>query len=310
MAAMLVSVTSFRRLLLLLGLSGASLVAAQAQTGVTIGATTAPDASAALDIISTSKGVLLPRVASAAAIASPATGLIVFQTGSPAGFYYYVGGAWQQIATAAGAAITAGNGLTKTGQNLTLGGSLTAPATILQSGNNFSLTGGNVGIGTGAPAARLEVAGDLSVTVPAVTSGYSIDQNTTTSNIGTAAVGQSFTTLAAGRVTTVTVYPVGNTNATFSLYRGVGGSRALREYLRREAAGFEPELNATRLTGTVRLRVLVGADGKITELKVTRGLRPDYDAEALRLVCDGPAWQPGIASGRRAALPVEVVVPF
>lgn len=90
----------------------------------------------------------------------------------------------------------------------------------------------------------------------------------------------------------------------------VGGSRALREYLRREAASFEPELNATRLTGTVRLRVLVGADGKITELKVTRGLRPDYDAEALRLVCDGPAWQPGIAGGRRAALPVEVVVPF
>ena len=90
----------------------------------------------------------------------------------------------------------------------------------------------------------------------------------------------------------------------------VGGSRALREYLRREAASFEPELNAIRLTGTVRLRVLVGADGKITELKVTRGLRPDYDAEALRLVCDGPAWQPGIAGGRRAALPVEVVVPF
>ena len=90
----------------------------------------------------------------------------------------------------------------------------------------------------------------------------------------------------------------------------VGGSRALREYLRREAAGFEPELDAIRLTGTVRLRVLVGADGKITELKVTRGLRPDYDAEALRLVCDGPAWQPGIAGGRRAALPVEVVVPF
>jgi len=90
----------------------------------------------------------------------------------------------------------------------------------------------------------------------------------------------------------------------------VGGTRALREYLRREAAAFEPDPNARRLTGTVRLRLLVEADGRLTELKVTRGLRPDYDAEALRLVSEGPAWQPGVAVGRRTALPVKVVVPF
>jgi len=54
----------------------------------------------------------------------------------------------------------------------------------------------------------------------------------------------------------------------------------------------------------------VEADGRLTELKVTRGLRPDYDAEALRLVSEGPAWQPGVAVGRRTALPVKVVVPF
>ena len=65
--------------------------AAQAQTpGVGIG-TTAPDVSAALDIVSTTKGALLPRVANAAAIASPATGLLVFQTGGTPGFYYNAG---------------------------------------------------------------------------------------------------------------------------------------------------------------------------------------------------------------------------
>ncbi len=303
---MLVSVTSLRRLLLVLGLSGASLVAAQAQTGVTIGATTAPDASAALDIISTSKGVLLPRVASAAAIASPATGLIVFQTGAPAGFYYYVGGAWQQLATAAGAAVTAGNGLTKTGQNLTLGGSLTTPATILQGGNNFSLSGGNVGIGTGAPAARLEVAGDLSVTVPAVTSGYSIDQNTTTSNIGTAAVGQSFTTLAAGRVTTVTVYPVGNSNATFSLYRGVGGSRALltRQAVSLPATGpFVITLNSPQT---------VGAGAVLMFEFDNAGMFGVYLQNAPNVYAGGAAYINGAASGTtdfRFAVGVDTSTP-
>ncbi len=130
--------------------------AAEAQTGVTIGAGTAPDVSAALDIISTGKGVLLPRVALATAIATPATGLIVFQTTAPAGYYYNAGTAaspnWQQVATAAGAAITASNGLTKTGADVALGGTLTTPTTLTTTGANpLTLTGeGALNLGTGA----------------------------------------------------------------------------------------------------------------------------------------------------------------
>jgi len=146
--------------LLLLALLLAAAPAALAQTGVGIG-TTAPDVSAALDIVSSSKGALLPRVADATAIATPATGLLVFQTGGTPGFYYNAGtpGApsWQQLATAAGAPVTASNGLTKTGNNIALGGALTGATTIAQAGNNFSLMGGNVGIGTSSPAGLLSV---------------------------------------------------------------------------------------------------------------------------------------------------------
>ncbi|GAA4346819.1 hypothetical protein GCM10023185_01420 [Hymenobacter saemangeumensis] len=160
----------------LLLLSGSLLLAAattaQAQTpGVGIG-TTAPDASAALDIISTTKGVLLPRVANAAALASPATGLLVFQTGAPAGFYYNAGTpavpSWQQLATASGAAITADNGLTKTGQNIQLGGPLTGNTTVGLGNSHLTLssTGGGVGIGTtGSGSFRLNVNGALRTTV-------------------------------------------------------------------------------------------------------------------------------------------------
>jgi outer membrane biosynthesis protein TonB len=90
----------------------------------------------------------------------------------------------------------------------------------------------------------------------------------------------------------------------------VGGTSALRDYLRREAAAFVPENNAPRLVGNVRIKFVVGPNGKLSDLKVTRGLRADYDAEALRIVCEGPAWQPGIAGGRRAPLATEVTVPF
>ena len=90
----------------------------------------------------------------------------------------------------------------------------------------------------------------------------------------------------------------------------VGGTPALRSYLHREAVAFELEEGQRPLSGTVRLRFKVGADGKISDLKVVSSLREDYDEEALRMVCDGPKWQPGIASGRRAALPVELTVTF
>ena len=90
----------------------------------------------------------------------------------------------------------------------------------------------------------------------------------------------------------------------------VEGTPALRSYLYREAAKFEPEDGAKSIHGSVRLRFMVGADGKLSNLQVVRGMRPDYDEESLRLICEGPAWRPGIAGGRRAALPVEITISF
>jgi len=116
--------------------------AAFAQTpGVGIG-TTAPDASAALDIVSSSKGALLPRVANATAIANPATGLIVFQTSAPAGFYYNAGTAgapsWQQLGT------------TTNGDNL---GNHTATQNLNLGANKLVGTGASIsGVGVGIRA--------------------------------------------------------------------------------------------------------------------------------------------------------------
>jgi hypothetical protein len=69
-----------------------------AQNNVGIGTTT-PNASAALEVQSTTQGMLIPRMTSAqrTAIASPASGLLVYQTDGTAGFYYYSGSAWASL---------------------------------------------------------------------------------------------------------------------------------------------------------------------------------------------------------------------
>jgi len=60
-----------------------------------------PDASAMLDVQSTERGFLAPRMTMLQrdAIASPVTGLLIFQTDSTAGFYYFDGAAWGLIKT-------------------------------------------------------------------------------------------------------------------------------------------------------------------------------------------------------------------
>ena len=71
-------------------------------TSVGIG-TVSPNASAALEVNSTTKGLLLPTMTQTQrnAISTPATGLLIYQSDNTPGFYYYNGSAWTAIAGAA-----------------------------------------------------------------------------------------------------------------------------------------------------------------------------------------------------------------
>ena len=67
-----------------------------AQVGINI---ETADASAALDITSTTGGLLVPRMTETQrdAITSAATGLMIYQTDGTAGFYYYNGSSWSEV---------------------------------------------------------------------------------------------------------------------------------------------------------------------------------------------------------------------
>ena len=71
-----------------------------AQVGI---GTTTPESSSILDISSTDKGLLIPRMTEAQrnAIVSPVSGLMLYQTNNTPGFYYYNGSEWESVSGAA-----------------------------------------------------------------------------------------------------------------------------------------------------------------------------------------------------------------
>ena len=120
---------------------------AMAQTGI---GTTNPHASAKLDITSTNKGFLPPRVSltgigDATTISSPATGLLVYckgDAGLAAGYYYWNGSAWATIATAGGSGSFAASflrGSRSISQSISVGGPVIFTQTDNISGQDISL---------------------------------------------------------------------------------------------------------------------------------------------------------------------------
>ena len=115
-----------------------------------------PDPSAMLDVSSTLKGMLVPRMTQAQklAISSAATGLLIYQTDNTKGFWYYDGTTWVQ---AIGPTGFLGAG-TSVGNTTYWDGS----TWVLNSSNIYN-AGGNIGIGTTSPSAKFELSGGLKV---------------------------------------------------------------------------------------------------------------------------------------------------
>lgn len=98
----------------------------QAQSVAINGTGATANASAMLDITSTTKGLLIPRMTSAqrGAIATPATGLLVYQTNGTTGFYYYTGAAWIRLGNGDGTVTSVATTAPLTGGTITTTGTL------------------------------------------------------------------------------------------------------------------------------------------------------------------------------------------
>ena len=127
-----------------------------AQIGV---GTTSPVSSSALHVESTSQGVLIPRMNQAQrnAIASPATGLLIYQTDVSQGFYYFDGAVWRTFGAGSGW-MYSGNTGTNDATNI-LG--TTDNQDFVVGTNNSEIirvsANGNVGFNTTTPSTKLHV---------------------------------------------------------------------------------------------------------------------------------------------------------
>ena len=95
-------------------LSGSAAVYTAGAVGV---GTATPSAAAALEVASTTKGFLPPRMTTAqrTSIVSPVAGLLVYQTDGTAGLYQYDGSAWSQVGSGSVTSVSGTAPLTVTG---------------------------------------------------------------------------------------------------------------------------------------------------------------------------------------------------
>ncbi|WP_315822352.1 hypothetical protein [Paraflavitalea speifideaquila] len=145
---------------------------------------TGPDNSAMLEVKSTTKGLLIPSMTAAqrAAITSPATGLLVYQTDGTTGFYYNNGTAatptWVMLTTANASWQTGGNsGTTPTTQFL---GTKDAQDFVLKSNNieRLRTTGaGQVVINGTTPKSGMDALEVFGSGVPGATTAFGFPIN-------------------------------------------------------------------------------------------------------------------------------------
>lgn len=86
-----------------------------------------------------------------------------------------------------------------------------------------------------------------------------------------------------------------------------GGQKALMDYISTHLRNPNPENCAG---GRVIVQFVVGKDGTVKDAKVVRGIHPELDAEALRLVENMPKWIPGKLAGEPAEVRYTLPVTF
>ena len=85
-----------------------------------------------------------------------------------------------------------------------------------------------------------------------------------------------------------------------------GGLAAMRRYFGKHAK-YPMKAQNNRIQGTVHVRAVVGTTGKLTDIKVIKGIGYGCDEESIRLVKQMPRWIPGTQDG--VPVPVYKVVP-
>ena len=88
-----------------------------------------------------------------------------------------------------------------------------------------------------------------------------------------------------------------------------GGEKALRHFIS-DSTHYPKAAEAKGIQGKVFVSFIVNSDGKVIEPKVTKGVDPALDAEALRLIRSMPNWMPGKIKGTTVRVSFTIPINF
>lgn len=88
-----------------------------------------------------------------------------------------------------------------------------------------------------------------------------------------------------------------------------GGQAAMKTYLARNIK-YPPTAMKNKIEGRVILQFVVRADGSISDTHVMRGISPELDAEAVRVIANMPKWNPGKQDGKPVNVKFTIPVSF
>jgi protein TonB len=77
-----------------------------------------------------------------------------------------------------------------------------------------------------------------------------------------------------------------------------GGQEALRNYISQNTVYPKSAMERNE-QGTVYVKFIVTRDGTITHVTIEKGVSPDLDQEAIRVISTMPRWSPGIHFGQK-----------
>lgn len=88
-----------------------------------------------------------------------------------------------------------------------------------------------------------------------------------------------------------------------------GGMQSFYQYLSKNL-NYPKKAIRNGTEGKVYVQFIVNTDGSLTDLKVLKGISPECDQEALRVLANAPKWNPGKQRGRPVRVRMSMPIVF
>jgi protein TonB len=88
-----------------------------------------------------------------------------------------------------------------------------------------------------------------------------------------------------------------------------GGEADMMKYLKKNIR-YPGQALAENITGTVYLSFIINTEGKVSQVKILKGIGGGCEEEAVRVVKSMPVWEPGKQNGNPVNVQLTLPVSF